>query len=133
MKALLHIGIIILAAIGFAGVANISYMHLTGESLCPILGVIPACYVIFVAYGMVIISMFLKENAKKVFFIFWLPIILLALLGSIGELTNLAQCPHTQEGTPKCYFSALFSGIIGVMAWFYFKKIKSSKSKISKR
>jgi len=122
MKLALRIGIIILATIGFAGVTNISYAHWIGESSCPMIGIIPACYIIFIAYGMVIVSMFLKKNAKKIFLIFWLPIILLAVVGSIGELTNLAQCPHTQEGIPKCYFSALFSGVIGVMSWFYFKR-----------
>lgn len=124
MQLILRIGIILLGIIGFIGVTNISYVHWSGESSCPMLGVVPACYVIFVAYAMVVVSMFLKDNAKKIFLIFWLPIIVLALIGSVGELTNLMQCPHTADGTPKCYFSALFSGMIGVLAWFYFKKNK---------
>ncbi len=79
---------------------------------------------------MVVISMFLSaDKQKKIFIIFWLPIIVLALIGSIGELTNSMQCPRTEAGTPKCYFSAIYSAIIGVLAWFYFVRKDSKMGK----
>ena len=122
MRKYLRFGIILLGVLGFIGVTKISYQHWIGASSCPMLGAIPACYVIFVAYAMVVISMFLPmRRQKKVFIFFWLPIIILALLGSAGELTGLAECPHTETDIPKCYFSAMLSALIGFFAWFYFK------------
>ena len=89
------------------------------------LGTIPECYIIFIAYAMIVISMFLpKKIQKKVFIFFWLTIIILALLGSLEELTGLAECPHTGIGIHKCYFSAIFSTLVGIFAWFYFFSIK---------
>ncbi len=122
MRQSLKIGIILLGMLGFFGVTKISYQHWIEASSCPMLGAIPACYVIFIAYAMVVVSMLLSaQRQKKVFIFFWLPVIILALLGTMGELTGLAACPHTETGIPKCYFSAILSALIGLLAWFYFK------------
>lgn len=125
MKNILHLSIIILGTIGFFGVTQISYVHAIGQESCPMLGSIPACYVIFVGYAMVIASMIPNiSKARMIFLIGWTPVIVLALMGTVGELTQTMQCPHTEKGTPKCYFSAAYSAIIGVLAWFFFKVFK---------
>jgi len=123
MKQFLKTGIIGLGILGLIGVSKISLLHWTKESFCPMLGIFPACYIIFIAYAMIILSMFFPyKKQEKVFLFSWLPIIILASIGSLGELTNLATCPHTNTGIPKCYLSAFLSIVIGILAWFYFKK-----------
>ena len=121
MKTTLRISIIILALLGFIGVSKISYIHYIGEESCPMIGILPACYLIFIAYAMVVVSMFPKiKKAKTVFIIGWLPIIVLALIGTVGEITQSMQCPRMDSGFPKCYLSAVFSIIIGILAWLFF-------------
>lgn len=129
MKQFLKAGIVLLGILGFIGVTKISLLHWTEASSCPMLGIFPACYIIFIAYAMVVLSMFFPYvKQKKVFLFSWLPIIILALMGSVGEITGLASCPHTESGIPKCYFSAMLSMVIGLLAWFYFKiETKSTK------
>jgi hypothetical protein len=125
MKMALRISITVLAILGFIGVSKISYVHAIGESSCPMLGTLPACYLIFFAYGLIIISMLPKiTKAKMIFTIGWLPVIVLALMGTVGELTQTMSCPHTETGIPKCYFSAAFSAVIGILAFFHFKVSK---------
>ena len=125
MKNILRISIIILGLIGFVGVSKISYEHFHGNS-CPMLGMIPACYVIFVGYAMIIISMIPKINrAGLIFIIGWTPVIVLALMGTVGEWTHTVQCPRTASGNPACYFSAGYSTLIGVLAYWFFKKARN--------
>lgn len=124
MKKILSFSIIILGIIGFWGVSKISYLHATGEP-CPMLGVLPACYVIFIGYAMIIISMLPKvSKPKTVFLIGWIPVIVIALIGIIGELTQTMQCAQSETGIPKCFYSAGFSAIIGVLGYLFFKKNK---------
>ena len=126
MKNILRVSIILLSAIGFWGVSKISYIHFIAEESCPMLGVIPACYVIFFAYGTMVLSvLFNIPNMKKIFTIAWLPVIILALMGTFGELTHTVRCPHTDSGLPQCYISAGLSGFIGLLAFWYFKLVKN--------
>jgi hypothetical protein len=94
--SLIRITIIALVALGFWGVGGISFTHWAGETPCPTIGLIPACYIIFVGYGLVLLSMY--PNLKKslgVFLIGWVPVITLALVGVIGEITSTLHCPLT--------------------------------------
>jgi len=126
MKNILRFSVIILGAVGFLGVTQISYVHAIGQESCPILGSIPACYLIFIGYAMVIASMLPKiSRARMIFLIGWTPVIVLALMGTVGELTQTMSCPHTEAGTPKCYFSAAYSAVIGVLAYLFFKRVKA--------
>ena len=124
-KNILSTIIIILGLLGFFGVSQISYLHFTKQESCPMIGQVPACYVIFVGYFLIVLSMLLKvSNKKMIFLIGWIPVFMLALIGSIGELTDTLQCPHTKTGIPKCYFSAIYSAIIGFFALYVFKNSK---------
>ena len=127
MKKILSFSIILLGIIGFWGVSKISYLHLTGES-CPMLGVMPACYIIFIGYAMIILSMLPKVPKPKILFLLgWTPVIALALMGTIGELTHTMQCPHTATGIPTCFLSTTFSATIGLLAYLFFKSGKGKK------
>lgn len=129
MRALLpRISIIILALFGVWGVAKISMNHWTGESACPMIGQAPICYIILIGYSLIVLSMYPQlKKAAIVFLLGWLPVMLFALTGVIGELTNTLQCPQTPTGIPACYFSAAFSLIIGIFSLLVFRNNEQYK------
>ena len=114
MNKVLRIIIVALAGLGFWGAASISYIHWTGSESCPMLKVIPACYVVLAGYSLILLeSLITWDRYFKLFLIGWTPVILLACLGVYGELSGTFQCPRTASGIPKCYFSAAFGAVIG--------------------
>lgn len=120
---LLRLVITILALFGVWGVARISMNHWTGETACPMMGQVPICYIILIGYSLIVLSMYPQlKKAAIVFLLGWLPVMLFALTGVIGELTNTFQCPQTPTGIPACYFSAAFSLVIGVLSLLVFRK-----------
>ena len=114
--------IVLLASIGVLGVGRISIIHWTGEASCPMISSLPACYLILIAYSLIVLSMYPRlKKAVGVFLIGWTPVITLALAGVVGELTDSLQCPRLENGTPQCYISATLALIIGLLAWVLFR------------
>lgn len=114
--------IILLASIGVLGVGRISINHWTGEASCPMIGPLPACYIILIGYSLIVLSMYPHvQKALVLFLIGWAPVMLLALTGVVGELTGVLRCPHLEIGIPQCYISAALALIIGLIAWLLFK------------
>jgi hypothetical protein len=119
---LLRTAIFLLASVGVLGVGRISVSHWTGEASCPMISSLPACYVILIAYSLIVLSTYPRlQKALLVFLIGWVPVTILALTGVVGELTGILQCPHLENGIPQCFISAAFASIIGLLAWFLFK------------
>lgn len=115
-------GIFLLASIGALGVGRISVIHWTGEASCPMISSLPACYIILIAYSLIVLSMYPRlQRAPIVFLVGWVPVTTLALSGVVGELTGLLQCPHLENGIPQCFISAILALIIGLLAWPLFK------------
>jgi len=120
--SLIRLAIIALAALGLGGVGGISFAHWVDETPCPIIGLIPACYIIFLGYGLILLSMLPNLKTSLVMFLFgWVPVITLALIGVIGEITSTLHCPPSEIGIPKCYFSAVLSLAIGILYWRFSK------------
>ncbi len=114
--------IVLLASIGVLGVGRISFIHWTGEASCPMISSLPACYLIFIAYSLIVLSMYPRlQKAVAVFLTGWTPVMTLALSGVVGELTDILECPHPENGIPQCYISAILALIIGLLAWPLFK------------
>ncbi len=114
--------IVVLASIGVLGVGRISVIHWTGEAFCPMISSLPACYIILIAYSLIVLSMYPRlKKAVGVFLIGWVPVTTLALTGVVGELTDILQCPHLENGIPQCYISATLALIIGLLAWVLFR------------
>jgi len=121
----LRTAIVLLASIGVLGVGRISITHWVGEASCPMIGPLPACYIILIGYSLIVLSMFPRlQQASVVFLIGWVPVIMLAVSGVVGELTGILQCPHLENGIPQCYLSAALVSIIGVPAWLLFRSKK---------
>ena len=114
--------IFLLASIGVLGAGRISVIHWTGEASCPMISSLPACYIILIAYSLIVLSMYPRlKRAPMVFLIGWVPVTTLALTGVVGELTGILQCPHLENGIPQCFISAAFGLIIGLLAWVLFR------------
>ena len=115
---LIRLTILLLGGVGFFGVGSISLAHWSGESSCPTIGSLPACYLILVGYGLILVSLFVKPKVSFfTFLIGWIPVISLALIGVVGDLTSTVSCPSSEIGIPKCYFSAALSLAIGLLYW----------------
>lgn len=102
-------------AAGTGAVAGVllSYQHFHTGQTCPLLGPLPACYLVFMGYALVAGSAFLKKPAASVaFWLGWTPITGLALAGTVLELVQGGVCPRTAGGIPQCYLSLLIAAAL---------------------
>jgi hypothetical protein len=117
-----------LIATGLYGAASVSYHAITGAAPCPHIANIPACFIVLAGYTLMLIAVMIESvgNAqrtaptptpKKVFLIGWLPVFLLAVTGSLFELSHGNTCPKSDTGLPLCYVSLFFS--IALVLIFY--------------
>lgn len=96
----------LLALVGLVGVVPVSLAELVVGGACPHLGPLPACHLVTVAYGVVLISVLRPRLwTPALFAAGWAPIFLLAAAGSGLELLGHGTCPKTEGGMPKCFFS----------------------------
>lgn len=102
----LRIAIAAMALIGLVGVVPVSLAELSAGGACPHLGPLPACHLVSVAYGTVLLTVLHPRLWNRwVFLVAWLPIFALAAAGSGLELLGHGTCPKTEGGIPKCFFS----------------------------
>jgi len=110
---------------GFLGAIKVSYENFTGNH-CPYIAFVPICYVVLVAYGLMVIAMLVSSARGKhfVFCIGWGTAFLIALVGSIAEFTGGGGvCPTTGGGVrgassgsiPLCYASLAMTVIILIL------------------
>ena len=109
--------LLLLIGIGFWGGLSVSYANLTGEQACPHLAGLAICYVVAIAYGSMLTSLFLRQPALHyaMFLAAWVVTFLIALLGSGLELSQGGVCPTTSFLLPLCYVSlAMCLVIMGI-------------------
>lgn len=105
-----------------SGIVPISLAHWQTGNACPDLGPIPACYVVSVCYAaMGIVAILWNRPLSWLFFAGVAPVILLALVGSLLELTGHPTCPRSDAGLPLCYMS-LFVGVMMLLVFLYVLK-----------
>ena len=122
---IVDIALWLLLALGFFGGLKISYANFTGTP-CPYLAFIPICYVVTVAYGLMIASVVIRNYACKHYFfaIGWGTAFVIALTGSIAEFAGGGGvCPTSGGGlrgeggsVPLCYASLAI--LIVILALF---------------
>ena len=102
-----RLALIALSGLGTLAGARLTFEHLPHGGVCPMLGPVPACIVVFLGYLLILLSaIFLSKRASKaLFFVGWTPVFLLALMGVILELTKGQTCPPGAFGIPQCFFS----------------------------
>jgi len=103
--------LLILLAVGFIGALKVSYENITGQA-CPHFFLIPICYVVLIAYGLMIVSTLSSAVISKhyLFWAGWVTATLIAMAGSISELmAGGGVCPTSGSGAfgaiPLCYVS----------------------------
>ena len=100
----------VLLALTLAGTvtgAQLTVEHMKLGEICPMLGPIPACAIVFISYLIMFITTLLigKSAHARLFYVGWIPVFLLASLGVIIEITGTHICPPGPLGVPKCFYS----------------------------
>jgi len=105
MRPVYRILIGVIAMAGMIGVLPIITAHLRGWS-CPMIGPLPACYLVLFAYSSVALSVLLNARRRKIIFLVgWTPLFIVATAGSVLELMGREACPRTGYGVPTCFIS----------------------------
>ena len=116
-----------LLALGLYGALNISYSTMTGESPCPSVVGVYICYVVLTGYLLMVVAQFLKPYKALIFYLGWIIVFVIALLGTVFEISQGNVCPQSSSGLPLCYVSLLASAIIGILFWILLKQKHSFK------
>jgi len=100
----------ILLAFTLAGVISggqLTVEHIKQGEVCPMLGPIPACVIVFIGYLIMLVTTVLigKSAHARLFYIGWWPVFLLALMGVVVEIMGTRICPPGPLGVPKCFYS----------------------------
>jgi len=123
LSLLFRILLIGLAAIGVFGGGSLSLSHWHTGDTCPMLGPLPACYLVFAAYSLVVISALLPTgHFNKLFYVGWTPIFALAFIGVILHTFVGDTCPVNENGLPQCYLSLALAIGIFVTAFFAWRQ-----------
>ena len=116
-----------LSVFGFIQGLTLSVDQLATGDACPSIGPLPACYLVAIAYGLASVAWLMrlvalsgaseeKPLVKTVFYAGFLPIFILAFIGSASEALGFPVCPHMANGFPKCVIS-LVVGLIILFSW----------------
>ena len=117
-------------ALGLYGVAPIAFQQAAGTALCPAIGFIPACYLVFVGYTLVGVSAFVGRKMRiPLFAVGWIPVFALAMTGASLEALGNEVCPRNASNIPTCFLS-LGLAIILITA-FIIEQIFLPKSRLA--
>jgi hypothetical protein len=118
--SLARAALLVIAGLGTLAGAQLSFDHLQQGEICPMLGPIPACIIVFLGYFSVLIAtVFIKhKESKTLFYCGWTPIFLLALFGVTLELTKGHICPPGAASIPQCFYS--FAMAVAALGLFRF-------------
>jgi len=86
-------GLLFLSGFGFIAGARLSITHLQHGEICPMIGPVPACIIVFMGYFMVFVAALMidKNWSRRVFYMGWTPVFLLALMGRNVSSRSLWQ------------------------------------------
>ena len=117
---MMRLTLIGLVAWGLLSGGRLSYSHFQYGEACPILGIVPACYIAFAGYLMMALALGAAAAKPEVNLsrMFWLGLLAaggLALVGSGLEAIKGDVCPRAFGWLPMCYVSLAFSLLIGTL------------------
>jgi len=106
----------------------ILFAHWHAGNACPHLGLVPACYLVMVCYAaMGITALFWNKQLSWLFFSGAVPVIFMAMIGTVLEITGLPTCPRSDTGLPLCYMSLLV-GVMMLVVFLYVLKLERIKT-----
>jgi hypothetical protein len=117
-------------SVGLYGALSVSYDTVSGKLPCPDVASIPACFIVLVAYALMLVAALLPpvKRYKWLFLFGWLAVCLLAVTGSVFEFSNGNTCPKNNDGLPLCYVSLIFSIVVVVLYATYYKLSRTKES-----
>ena len=90
------------------------------KDVCPKILGIPACYLVFIFFvGALAIQLLQPAQAYLYYGLLAVPF-LLALAGTLTELSGKVICPRTPGGTPMCFISLGFCTLLIGLKFFSF-------------
>jgi hypothetical protein len=109
-----------LVVLGLWSGGRLSYSQYQSGEACPILGIVPACYIAFAGYLMMALALAVTTAKPELnlSWMFWSGLLAaggLALLGSGLEVIKGDVCPKAFGWLPMCYVSLAFSALIGIL------------------
>ena len=107
MKQIIFYLIIAILVFATYGSWNLSRVDYRKKNICPKILSIPACYIVFIFFLLTLVVHVLMREASNtiLYFSFVAVPFLLALAGTITELSGKVICPRTPGGTPMCFIS----------------------------
>lgn len=123
MRNAARAALLVLALFGAIAGINLSISHLSTGETCPIIGPLPACYLVAIGYSLVAISA-ISATAKwsrNIFFLGWTPVAVLAGFGVVLELAGRDTCPPGAGNIPQCFYSFLMA-LICLILFLVFRK-----------
>jgi hypothetical protein len=116
----IRLALIALVVLGLWSSSRLAYSHYQSGEACPILGIVPACYIALAGFLMMASSVAatIARPELSLSWMFWFGLLAaggLALLGSGMELAKGDVCPKAYGWLPMCYVSLAFSVLIGIL------------------
>jgi len=107
MSRLLFYTIIVILLFSIYGSFSLSIADFNTKNVCPKLLGIPACYIVLLFFVLILLSHIFQSymGTRLWYYVFLTVPLLLALSGTITELSGKVICPRTSGGTPMCYIS----------------------------
>jgi hypothetical protein len=103
---LARLSILLVCVLALYGLFPVVAEQIRGLDACPLLGPVPACYLVFVGYIAIGVSVVLEPlRSGWIFLSGWLPVFLFALSGTSLELLARSTCPRSDSDVPLCFFS----------------------------
>ncbi len=90
------------------------------KNVCPKVLGIPACYLVFLFFVAALLVHSFSFGTPYSYFGFLAVPFLLALTGTIVEMTGKVICPRTPGGTPMCFISLGFCATLIALKLFTF-------------
>jgi len=122
MNKLYRLLLVLVSGFGALAGLSLTVSHIQTGEVCPHLGPVPACYLVLVAYAMILVSAFTlqKPIGTRLFFIGWITVFGLAASGVVMELAVGETCPAGPAGIPQCFIS--FSMALACLVFFVMAK-----------
>ncbi len=97
--------------------SQLAFLEWTQPQSCPLIGPIPACYLVLFCFIGALISHVFTKNSWW-FFGFVSIVALIASIGTFGQIFDFLQCPRSSSGIPMCFLSLAFCLSLLIGKWF---------------
>lgn len=106
MRKVTYVLIIVVLLFAIYGSFSLSLKDFQLKDVCPKVLTIPACYIVLTFFMLSLIThIFAVGRQSLLYYLFMATPFLLALSGTVTELSGKVVCPRTDGGTPMCYIS----------------------------